>query len=226
MFSYRLILLRFYEIAKVFLERADKGYVTTKEPSMNSSKRFLEGQPSIEAVIHNWLSDLRESVNSVAEAEIDTTVRVVAGLSEPTSRVTLDMNFLADLYVLEIDVIEDFAHCDAQDAVLARFSSELEGWSRGDVNYRALVAENLPEAAAMFEEVERTKSEVLVACGVRVSYDGSSNEHVVVVSASASFTRAFTDGSKNLYNREIFFSTPEELYYSLLKVSNQVLDLF
>ena len=202
---------------------------------MNSSKRFLDGQPSIEAGIHTWLSDLRESVNSVAEAEIDTTVRVVAGLSEPTSRVTLDMNFLADLYVLqdsgsyfdrEIDVIEDFAHCDAQDAVLARFSSELEGWSRGDVNYRALVAENLPEAAAMFEEVERTKSEVLVACGVRVSYDGSSNEHVVVVSASASFTRAFTDGSKNLYNREIFFSTPEELYYSLLKVSNQVLDLF
>ena len=216
------------------MECADKGYVTTKEPSMNSSNQFLESQPSIEAVIYNWLSDLKESVNSVAEAEIDTTVKVTIP-GEATSRVMLDMTFLADLYVLqdsgsyfdkEIDVIEDFAHRDAQDAVLARFPAGVEGWSKSQVNYRSLIAANLLEAAALFEETERTKTDVLVACGVRVAYDGNGNENVVTVRAAASFDRPFAKIGKTLFTHEIFFSSPEQLYYELLKITSPVLDLF
>jgi len=48
----------------------------------------------------------------------------------------------------------------------------------------------------------------------------------VVVSAWASFVRPFTDGSKDLFSREIFFSSPEQLYYELLKITSPVLDLF
>jgi len=94
------------------------------------------------------------------------------------------------------------------------------------VNYRSLIAANLLEAAALFEETERTKTDVLVACGVRVAYEGNGNENVVTVRAAASFDRPFAKIGKTLFTHEIFFTTPEGLYYELLKITSPVLDLF
>ena len=206
-----------------------------------STQLFLEDRPEIQKTIKSWLDDVSVDVETVSDIRInpiechsrDGFIRASHNFGG------FDLDFLSYLHALqdssshfdsEISEIEDDATRAAQDAVLNRFPSELEGWSRDGISYPALVAAGLQIVADRFEEEEREAMDVLVACGVRVMYEGETNgEHTLMVYVSAAVGGdygPFCKGSKDLLSKEIQFSSPKELESKLADLTKTVTDFF